>query len=290
MSFDIAGPLAAESMRGRTALVTGGGGRDDGGPGTIGWAICRLLARHGAAVAVLDRDPAASGRTVDQIEAAGGRAIAVTADVTSDEDCARAVAEAVAELGSLDTLVNNVAKWSAGELFDFAPDAFDEMMALNLKAAWSMTRHASSVLPAGGAVVNVSSVAAKRAGTLYGLGKAATEAMTQGASFLMAERQIRVNAVQLGALWSGAVAANFDEAAREARRKMVALQTEGTCWDAAQAVLFLASEQARWISGQILTVDGGGFGRMPYPGVKRETAGAGAGAGSAAGAGAEAGS
>ena len=270
MSLDIDGPLEAEWMRGRAALVTGGGGRDDGGPGTIGWAICRLLARHGAAVAVLDRDPAASGRTVAQIEAAGGRAVAVTADVTSDADCARAVAEAVDALGSLDTLVNNVARWSAGELFDFEPDEFDEMMSLNLKAAWSMTRHAANVMRADSAVVNVSSVAAKRAGTMYGLGKAATEAMTQGASFLMAERQIRVNAVQLGALWSGAVAANFDEEAREARRRMVAMQTEGTCWDAANAVLFLASERARWISGQILTVDGGGFGRTPYPGVKRE--------------------
>jgi NAD(P)-dependent dehydrogenase (short-subunit alcohol dehydrogenase family) len=280
MSADIDGPLEAEWMRGRTALVTGGGGREGDGPGTIGWAICRLFARHGAAVAVLDRDPAASGRTVAQIEGHGGTAIAINADVTSDADCARTVAEAAGALGSLDTLVNNVAAWSAGELFDFEPEAFDAMMGLNLKAAWSMTRHAAQKMQAGGgraSIVNISSVAAKRAGTMYGLGKAATEAMTEGAAFLLAERSIRINAVQLGPLWSGAVADNLPEEAREPRRRMVALQTEGTCWDAANAVLFLASDRARWISGQILAVDGGGLGRMPYPGVEREKAGAGSG-------------
>ncbi len=91
--------LTAEWMPGRTALVTGGGGRE-GGPGTVGWAVSRLLARHGARVAVLDRDPAAAARTVGQIEDAGGFAVAVVADVTRDEDCARAVAEARHALGS----------------------------------------------------------------------------------------------------------------------------------------------------------------------------------------------
>ena len=113
MRVDVDGPLRAEWMNGRKALVTGGGGRD-GGPGTIGWAVSRLFARHGASVAVLDRDPEAADRTVAQIRAAGGNATAVIADVTDDEDCARAVAEARDALGGLDTLVNNVAAWSAG--------------------------------------------------------------------------------------------------------------------------------------------------------------------------------
>jgi NAD(P)-dependent dehydrogenase (short-subunit alcohol dehydrogenase family) len=284
MSAPVDAPPAAEWMRGRTVLVTGGGGRDDGGPGTIGWAICRLLARHGASVAVLDRDPAAAARTVEQIRDHGGTAEAVIADVTDEADGARAVAEATQRLGGLDTLVNNVARWSAGEVLDFDAEGFDAMIALNLKAAWSMIRHAAPVLPPGGAIVNISSVAARRAGTMYGLGKAATEALTAGAATSLAERGIRINAVQLGALWSGAVAASFDDTAREARRRMVALQTEGTCWDAASAVLFLASDQARWISGQILTVDGGGFGRQPYPGVSRPAVAASASASGGAGA------
>jgi NAD(P)-dependent dehydrogenase (short-subunit alcohol dehydrogenase family) len=268
MRYDIDGPLGAEWMTGRTALVTGGGGRE-GGPGTIGWAVARLFARHGAAVAVLDRDHAAAGRTVDQIEAAGGVAVPVIADVTSDEDCARAVAEARDGLGGLDTLVNNVAAWSAAELWDVEPDRFDELLTLNLKTAWLMTRHAAPVMPDGGAIVNISSVAAKRAGTIYGLGKAALESLTGGGAYLLAERGVRINAVELGALWTAGVAENLPPEAREPRRKMVALQTEGDCWDAAAAVLFLASDRARWISGQVLAVDGGGAPRAPYPGVTR---------------------
>jgi NAD(P)-dependent dehydrogenase (short-subunit alcohol dehydrogenase family) len=274
--LDIDGPLSAEWMRGRTALVTGGGGRD-AGPGTVGWAVCRLLARHGAAVAVLDRDRRAARRTVDQIDRGGGRAVAVIADVTRDEDCARAVTEAREALGSLDTLVNNVAAWSASELFDVDPERFDELLGLNLRTGWLMTRHAVEVMSAGGSVINISSVAARRAGTIYGLAKAAVEAMTGGAAHLLAERGIRTNAVALGPLWTGAVAANLSAAAREPRRRMVALGTEGDCWDAAAAVLFLASDRARWISGQVLTVDGGGAPRAAYPGVSREPAGAGEG-------------
>lgn len=274
MRVDVDAPLDAQWMRGRTALVTGGGGREEG-PGTIGWAIARLLARHGAAVAVLDRDPAAAERTVAQITRAGGAAVPVIADVTSDEGCARAVSAARDALGGLDTLVNNVAAWSPAELFDVEPAEFDALITLNLKTAWQMTRHAIAVMPAGGAIVNITSVAARRAGTVYGLAKAGLESLTGGAAHLLGERGIRINAVELGALWTAAVAQNLPAEAREPRRKMNALGTEGDCWDAAAAVLFLASDQARWISGQVLAVDGGGPARMPYPGVSRAPAQAG---------------
>jgi NAD(P)-dependent dehydrogenase (short-subunit alcohol dehydrogenase family) len=273
MRIDVDGLLGAEWMSGRTAMVTGGGGRD-GGPGTVGWAISRLLARHGAAVAVLDRDPEAAQRTVSQITRAGGVAVPIIADVTSDDDCARAVAEAQGQLGGLDTLVNNVAAWSPAELFDLEPEQFDELLALNLKTAWQMTRRAVEAMPAGGAVVNITSVAARRAGIMYGLAKAALESLTGGAAYLLGERGIRINAVELGALWTAAVADNLPPEAREPRRRMSALQTEGDCWDAADAVLFLASAHARWISGQVLAVDGGGPPRAPYPGVTRAQAGA----------------
>jgi NAD(P)-dependent dehydrogenase (short-subunit alcohol dehydrogenase family) len=259
-------------MRGRTALVTGGGGREDGGPGTVGWAISRLFARHGASVAVLDRDPAAAKRTVSQIERTGGHAVPIVADVANDQECADAITEAHDRLGGLDTLVNNVAAWSPAELFDVEPDHFDHLLTANLKSAWQMTRHAVDVMPAGGAIVNIASVAARRAGTIYGLGKAALESMTTGAAPLLGERGIRINAVELGALWTAGVAENLPAEAREPRRKMSALQTEGDCWDAAAAVLFLASDQARWISGQVLAVDGGGPPRAPYPGVARTPA------------------
>ena len=268
MRVSIDAPLHAEWMRGRAALVTGGGGRD-GGPGTVGWAVSRLLARHGAAVAVLDRDPVAAQRTVDQIKRAGGHATPVIADVSDDPQCERAVTKARAALGGLDTLVNNVAAWSPAELFDVEPAQFDELLTANLKTAWQMTRHATRVMPEGGAIVNITSVAARRAGTMYGLAKAALESLTRGGAYLLGERGIRINAVELGALWTAGVADKLPPEAREPRRKLSALGTEGDCWDAAAAVLFLASDQARWISGQVLAVDGGGPPRAPYPGVNR---------------------
>jgi NAD(P)-dependent dehydrogenase (short-subunit alcohol dehydrogenase family) len=135
-----------------------------------------------------------------------------------------------------------------------------------------MTRHAIDVMPEGGAIVNITSVAARRAGTMYGLAKAALESLTGGGAYLLGERGIRINAVELGALWTAGVAENLPAEAREPRRRMSALQTEGDCWDAAAAVLFLASDQSRWISGQVLTVDGGGPPRAAYPGVNRTKA------------------
>jgi NAD(P)-dependent dehydrogenase (short-subunit alcohol dehydrogenase family) len=221
----------------------------------------------------VDRDVPAAERTVSQIRSAGGVAVPVIADVTADGDCARAVAEAREALGGLDTLVNNVAAWSPAELFDVEPAQFDELLEVNLKSAWLMTRHATRLMADGGAVVNVTSVAARRAGTMYGLAKAALESLTGGAAYLLGERGIRVNAVELGALWTAAVADNLPAEAREPRRRLSALGTEGDCWDAAAAVLFLASDQARWISGQVLAVDGGGPPRAPYPGVVRTEAG-----------------
>jgi NAD(P)-dependent dehydrogenase (short-subunit alcohol dehydrogenase family) len=255
-------------MEGRTVAVTGGGGRGHG-DGTVGWAVSRLLARHGARVAVIDRDPEAAERTVAAIARAGGTAVPVVADVSRDEDCRRAVGASRDALGSLDTLVNNVAAWSPEALFDVDPERFDELLELNLKTAWQTSRHAAELMPPGAAIVNVTSAAARRPGTVYGLAKAALEAMTGGAAASLAERGVRINAVELGPLWTAAVADNLPAEAREPRRRMVALQTEGTCWDAAAAVLFLASHHARWISGQVLAVDGGGPPRAPYPGVDR---------------------
>jgi NAD(P)-dependent dehydrogenase (short-subunit alcohol dehydrogenase family) len=256
---------AADWMTGRTAIVTGGGSRGSG-DGTVGWAISRLLAGHGAQVGVIDLDPERAERTVSEI---GGAAVAVIADVAKEADCARAVDEVQDALGPVDTLVNNVAAWSPQELFDVEPERFDELFDLNLKTAWLMTRHAAEQMPEGGAIVNISSLAAQRPGTIYGLAKAGLESMTRGAAYLLAERGIRVNCVELGALWTAGVAENLPPEAREQRLGLVALGTEGTCWDAAYAVLFLASDRARWISGQVLSVDGGGLPRTPYPGVSR---------------------
>jgi NAD(P)-dependent dehydrogenase (short-subunit alcohol dehydrogenase family) len=254
-------------MVGRTALVTGGGQQSGTEPG-VGYAISRVLAAHGASVAVLDRDPEAARRTVDRITADGRTAVPVVADVLDDAACRRAVAEAVSALGSLDTLVNNVAVGDRAGIFEVEPERFHQLMDLNLTTAWQVTRHAVGVLGSGGAIVNISSVGvrARGPGMVYNLAKAGLENLTVGAANTLGERGIRVNCVQVGAIWGAFAAANMDERMREIRKGWSALGTEGNPWDIAQAVLFLASDRARWISGQILSVDGGpGVGRPPRP-------------------------
>ena len=254
-------------MTGRAALVTGGGQTSGSEPG-VGYAISRVFAAHGAKVAVLDRDAGAAQRTVDRITADGGTAVAVVADVLDDDACRRAVAEAVAALGSLDTLVNNVAVGDRAGIFDVTPERFHQLMDLNLTTAWQVTRHAVEVLPPGSAIVNISSVGvrARGPGMVYNLAKAGLENLTIGAANTLGERGVRVNCVQVGAIWGAFAAANMSPEMREVRKGWSALGTEGSPWDIAQATLFLASDRARWVSGQILSVDGGpNTGRAPKP-------------------------
>ena len=263
-------------MAGRTALVTGGGQQSENEPG-VGYAICRVFAAHGARVAVLDRDLAAAQRTVDAIEADGGTAVAVVADLLDDEACRRAVQETVAAFGGFDTLVNNVAVGDRAGVFEVTPERFHQLMDLNLTTAWQMTRHAVEVLSAGGAIVNISSVGVRARGPamVYNLAKAALENLTIGAANTLGERGVRVNCVQVGAIWGAFAAANMSEEMRAIRKGWSALGTEGSPWDIAQATLFLASDRARWISGQILSVDGGpNTGRAPKPAVSAASAAA----------------
>jgi NAD(P)-dependent dehydrogenase (short-subunit alcohol dehydrogenase family) len=122
-----------------------------------------------------------------------------------------------------------------------------------------MTRHAVEVMGAGSAIVNISSVGvrARGPGMVYNLAKAGLENMTVGAANTLGDRGIRVNCVQVGAIWGAFAAANMSQEMRAIRKGWSALGTEGSPWDIAQSVLFLSSDRARWISGQVLSVDGG---------------------------------
>jgi NAD(P)-dependent dehydrogenase (short-subunit alcohol dehydrogenase family) len=251
-------------MEGRTALVAGGG-QSTAYPG-VGYAICMLLAAHGARVAVLDRDKDAAARTVERITADGGEAIPVIADVTSDRACADAVAEAVARFGRLDTLAHTVAVGDRAGVFEVTPERFGELMDANFTSAWSITRHAVPVLPRGSSIVTISSVGARYRGPgmVYCVAKAALENFTEGAATTLGPQGIRVNCVQVGAIY-GAFAARggMPEEMRRPRLEATSLKTEGTSWDIAYAALFLLSDRARWISGHILTVEGGPPHRFP---------------------------
>jgi NAD(P)-dependent dehydrogenase (short-subunit alcohol dehydrogenase family) len=255
-------PLSAPSpllMSGRRALVCGGG-LSTVADGSVGFSSSWLLAQHGARVAVFDRDEAAAARTVSRIVAAGGEAFAVLGDATSDEDCRRALTETVERFGALDTLVNSVAGADRDGIFDATPERWEQIIRTNLTSAWLITRNAEPHLGRGSSIVHVSSAGAKTPGPgmPYSVAKAGLENLVLGAASTLGPRGIRVNAVQVGMIWSSFAARGMSQELRERRRQAVCLQREGNVWDIGAAVLFLSSEQARWISGHVLAVNGGG--------------------------------
>jgi NAD(P)-dependent dehydrogenase (short-subunit alcohol dehydrogenase family) len=249
-------------LEGRVAVVTGAGGTSEGL--SIGRAIAVVLARHGARVAVVDLDVDAADFTVKEIADGGGEACRVIADVTTDPGCERAVASAVDEWGRLDVLVNNVGLTGPGAaVADVDTAVWDRLLDVNLKSTLLMSKFAIPTMASGGVIVNISSLSAMRPGmaTGYAVAKGGVETLTRATALQYGPQGIRVNCVSPGPMWTPIVSRAYPpderEERRERRRLQTALEVEGTAWDAASAVLFFASDDAKWITGQVLTVDGG---------------------------------
>jgi NAD(P)-dependent dehydrogenase (short-subunit alcohol dehydrogenase family) len=253
----------ASRFDGRVALVTGGGSQTDGiGNGR---AAAVLLARRGARVMVIDRALKAAEDTVAIITREGGTAQALEADVSREADCKAAVAATVAAWGRVDVLVNNVGIGGPpGSAVDLDLAAWETGMAVNVTSMVLMARH---VIPemAGqgrGAIVNLSSVAgllgSLQTGLLYQTSKGAIVNMTRAMATQHAAQGIRANCVAPGMVYTPMVyARGMSPELRESRRKRSLLQVEGSGWDVGEAVVFLASDAARWITGAVLPVDAG---------------------------------
>jgi NAD(P)-dependent dehydrogenase (short-subunit alcohol dehydrogenase family) len=246
---------------GKVAIVTGGGAVGDGiGNGR---AACLLLARAGAKVMVVDRDLALAERTVQMITEEGGTAAAVSYDVTDSKQCAAMVDDAVARWGRLDCLDNNVGIGSNGTVVQETEENWARVMQVNVD---TMFRTCKFAIPAmiktagGGAIVNISSISALRPRglTAYSVSKSAVIGLTKAMAVDHGPDGIRVNCVFPGPVYTPMVyARGMTDQARETRRKASVLGREGNGWDIGMAVRFLLSEQARFITGQILGVDGG---------------------------------
>ncbi len=254
-------------LKGRVALVTGGGAAGDGVGN--GRAACILLARAGASVLVVDRDLALAERTVAMIAAEGGRAAAASFDVTVGIQCQAMVAEAVSRFGRLDLLDNNVGIGSKGSVVDETEETWHRVMSVNVDSMFLTCKHAIPAMiktAGGGAIVNVSSISALRPRglTTYTVSKGAVIALTQAMAVDHGKDNIRVNCVAPGPVYTPMVyGRGMSDQARDNRRRASVLAIEGTGWDVGHAVRFLLSEQARYITGHTLVVDGGTTLRAP---------------------------
>lgn len=264
MSSDLNAP--AESARdaglaAKVGIVTGGGAADDGiGNGR---AAAILLARSETRVLVVDRKVELAERTVEMIHSEGGTAAAFTADVTEDAECQAMVAAAVERFGRLDFLDNNVGIGSRGSVVDEDPAEWDRVMTVNVRSMFLAAKYAIPAMietAGGGAIVNVASIAALRPRglTAYSTSKGAVIALTRAMAVDHGRQAIRVNCVAPGPVYTPMVySAGMSPEARERRREASLLGIEGTGWDIGLAVRFLLSDEARYITGQTLVVDGG---------------------------------
>ena len=249
----------------KVAIVTGAGSTPGPGIGT-GKAAAVALAREGAKVLLVDLHPERAEETRKMIEQEGGQAEVFRADVTKAESCEAMIRAAVDAFGTLDILVNNVGLASLGTVVDTAEDAWDRALDLNLRSAFLASKFAVPVMAAKGAgsIVNIASISALRGdGTLaYSAAKGGLIAMTVDMAYSHGREGIRVNAVAPGHITTPmvhSVTAPGDRATfmDTMRSEAGLLGTPGTGWDVAWAVLYLASDEARWVTGITLPVESG---------------------------------
>jgi NAD(P)-dependent dehydrogenase (short-subunit alcohol dehydrogenase family) len=249
-------------LEGRRVLVIGAGTRhtdDPDAPIGNGRAIAMLAAREGAMVACADRDEAAALATAELIVGNGGSAEVLVADVSRAEDCAAVVAGAEARLGALDGLVLNVGIGEGRRLEGTSVEDWDRTFAVNVRAHFLVCQAAMPNFADPAAVVFISSIAGITPGSslpAYDTSKAALGGLCRHVAHEGARRGIRANVVAPGLM--DTPIGRAASAGRPSRnRTPVPLQRQGTAWEIAYATVFLLSNEASYITGQTLVVDGG---------------------------------
>jgi NAD(P)-dependent dehydrogenase (short-subunit alcohol dehydrogenase family) len=252
--------MAGTRLAGKVAIVTGAGSRAEGiGNGR---AAAILFAREGAKVLLVDRQREAAAATQAMITEEGGEAAVCVADVTRGDECRALVEDTVRRWGRLDILDNNVGIGGRGSVVEMDEAQWDHMMKVNVSSMMLTSKHAipAMIRSGGGAIVNISSISALRPRglTAYSTSKGAVIALTRAMAIDHAAQGVRVNCIAPGPVYTPMVyAGGMSDDLRQRRRQASPLGIEGTGWDIAYAALFLASDEARYITGVVLPVDGG---------------------------------
>jgi NAD(P)-dependent dehydrogenase (short-subunit alcohol dehydrogenase family) len=262
-------------LAGKSAIVFGAGCI---GPGWgNGKATAVLFAREGARVTCVDRNLAAAEETAAIISGEGGKALAVRCDVTVSAEVGAAIEGHVAFFGRIDVLHNNVGICEPGGPVEASEESWHRAMDANVTSMFLTCRHGLPVMEAqgGGAIVNVSSMAGMRYTWVpwvsYAASKGAVNQLTQAVAGQYAAKGIRCNAVVPGLIDTPMIVEphrtlHSDLAAmHRARAAQVPMGRQGTAWDVAKAALFLASDDAAYITGALLVVDGGLSVTVPRP-------------------------
>jgi NAD(P)-dependent dehydrogenase (short-subunit alcohol dehydrogenase family) len=253
--------LEMSRLTGKAAIVTGGGGG-------IGGATARALAREGAAVLVVDIEETAAEGVAAGIREAGGRAASFQADLSVEDQVVAAVDAATSQFGRLDVLHNNAALTDSDFLkadtavTDLSLEVWDRTLAVNLRSQMLACKHAvpEMVRGGGGSIINMSSGASlkgDRTRTAYGVSKAGVNALTLYVATSHGKQGIRVNTILPGLVLTDAVRAHLDEATLGRLGGATLTPYVGQPEDIAEVVVFLASDDARYITGQSIAVDGG---------------------------------
>ena len=220
-----------------------------------------LFAREGASVVCADQVASRASETADMIAGEGGTASVFECDVAHRDGCQRLAAAAIDRYGRLDILQNNVGIPSDQGLEEITEDAWDRVMGVNVR---SMVLMAQAVVPrmtsdAGGSIINISSIAGLRAyparSTAYTTSKAAVVGLTLALAAQLGNKRIRVNCIAPGQVYTPLVAERLDAEGRQRRATSGLIKDEGTAWDIGWAAVYLASDEARWVTGHVLAVD-----------------------------------
>ncbi|MDA0769297.1 MAG: SDR family NAD(P)-dependent oxidoreductase [Chloroflexi bacterium] len=249
-------------LEGKIAVVSGAGTYGGSGVGN-GAATAIVFAREGAKVLLVDAEERWAEATKVIIQDEGGEAETASADVTNPDDCRRAIDLAVERFGGLHILHNNVGGGARGSVVEATEETWQQSISVNLMSMVNMCRYAipQMIAAGGGSITNVSSVTALRpkadySAAPYTVNKSAVVGLTSAMALDHAKDNVRVNCIMPGLMWTPRLATGPVDA-RETRRTSTPLPVEGEGWDIGYAALYLASDEARFVTGIVLPVDGG---------------------------------